>query len=133
MASFRLRRVQSFSDLALLATCLNIAFLSYSSQFLFRYIDPGPLSRKSAIVFNAVLLVIWLCYYRTCTVDPGPREWPENLAGHEGTGQSKYEGNSTMAGVRWCKKCDTIKPPRAHHCKKCGRLVSIHHRLEELY
>ena len=24
---------------------------------------------------------------------------------------------------RWCKQCQLPKPPRAHHCKSCGKCV----------
>jgi palmitoyltransferase len=28
-----------------------------------------------------------------------------------------------MIDVRFCKKCDSYKPPRSHHCKQCKRCV----------
>ncbi|KAF4635447.1 hypothetical protein G7Y89_g2643 [Cudoniella acicularis] len=96
------------------------------SQFLFYYIEPGPLSRSEAWWFNILVAAIWWCYYKACTVNPGPKGWVEKFAV---TGKDKEdkeeesEEKKLQKGVRWCKKCKTVKPPRAHHCKKCGRCI----------
>ena len=40
---------------------------------------------------------------------------------------------ANTGGPRWCKKCDTWKPDRSHHCRFCQRCslksaFSVHHR-----
>lgn len=51
-----------------------IAFLGYSSQYLFNsahYLDPGPLSLPQMVFSNCLLACIWWTYFQACTVDPG--------------------------------------------------------------
>lgn len=126
--------VKSVEDLAIPAVTLLISFLSYSSQYLFYYIDPAPLNRRESIYFNTCVLAIWWCYYKACTVDPGPKGWvgveEATLVNDDGPVNEKKtghhedirQGKKGMA-KRLCKKCNMIKPPRAHHCKKCARYV----------
>src|SRR6187402_3408690 len=116
--------VPAVEELAIPAVSTLIFFLAYSSQYLFYYIEPGPLSYKQALWFNIFVLGIWWCYDRACTVDPGRKGWVDKttLAGNgseEDDGEVRFE-----KGLRWCKKCEAVKPPRAHHCRKCGRYVS---------
>ncbi len=107
---------------AIPSVCVLIAFLSYSSQFLFYYLKPGPLTKREAIWFNLAVLAIWCCYYRACMVDPGPKELCQITVRdyQDGTGS---EGQEVAPGTRWCKRCKAVKLPRSHHCKKCMRLV----------
>ncbi len=114
----------SIEALAIPAVSILISFLAYTSQFLFYHIDPAPLTRTQAAWFNAFVLAIWWCYYKACTVDPGRKGWVDAaLVGDgEGEGEEKTGGQPGLRkGLRWCKKCDAVKPPRAHHCRQCGR------------
>jgi palmitoyltransferase len=78
------------------------------------------LSREQALWFNVFVLAIWWCYDRACTVVPAPKVWVRKVVpGAEGGDDE--DDIILEKGVRWCKKCDAVKPPRAHHCKKCGR------------
>ncbi|KAE8448555.1 hypothetical protein EG329_009436 [Mollisiaceae sp. DMI_Dod_QoI] len=112
--------VPAIEDLAVPAVSSLIIFLAYTSQYLFYYIEPGPLSKSEALWFNAFVGCIWWCYDRACTVDPGERGWVRRFSeAEEGEdGEVKLQ-----KGMRWCKKCEAVKPPRAHHCKKCGRCI----------
>lgn len=107
---------------AIPAVSLLIFFLAYTSQYLFYHLQPGPLSWGEALWFNGCVLCIWWCYDRACTADPGRKGWVQNLpyevyeSGVSGSGDPRLE-----KGMRWCKKCEAVKPPRAHHCRQCGR------------
>jgi palmitoyltransferase len=110
---------------AIPAVSLLIFFLSYTSQYLFYYLEPGPLSRGEALLFNGCVLAIWWCYDQACTIDPGRKGWVHRVTGNG----DKSEGNGRAEpklekGMRWCKKCEAVKPPRAHHCRQCGRYGS---------
>lgn len=107
---------------AIPAVSLLIFFLSYTSQYLFYYLQPGPLSRGEALLFNGCVLAIWWCYDQACTVDPGRKGWVHKVTANG----DKSEGNGPKLekGMRWCKKCEAVKPPRAHHCRQCGRYGS---------
>jgi palmitoyltransferase len=114
------------SRLAVPGVSLLILFLAYSSQVLFLYLEPAPLSGRELIQFNLLLVCLWICYLRTCMTSPGsvPQDWTpvDVVNGKEGAGDA--DGNHSRQ--RWCRKCEAFKPPRAHHCKTCGRSVRIH-------
>lgn len=114
----------SISQLAIPAVCVLITFLAYSSQYLFLYIEPAPLTKDELLKFNALVACIWICYYRACTVDPGriPKDWKP--ARKEDEEKAAREGSiDATVRQRWCRRCEAFKPPRAHHCKTCQRLV----------
>jgi palmitoyltransferase len=114
----------SVEDLAIPGVSILILFLAYTSQYLFYYIEPGPLSKNQAIWLNIFVLAIWVCYDRACTVDPGPKGWVASIGLDEGENEDDTVDQETRR-KRWCKKCDTVKPPRFHHCRQCGRYASI--------
>ena len=89
-----------------------ISFLGYFSQLVFRHttLDPGPPSRRETIVFNTLLALLWFTYYKTVVTDPGRYVFTEQVI-------------DVDDGQKWCKKCETPKPPRAHHCRVCKRCV----------
>lgn len=92
-----------------------VAFLAFSSQWLFCYVEPGPLRKGDAYIFNGLVASLLIAYWRTCYTDPGriPHNWHETI----------YEKEDALAAqrLRWCRKCEAYKPPRAHHCKVCKR------------
>lgn len=103
------------SKLAVPAGCLLVTFLAYSSQILFRYLEPGPLTSSQLLYFNLLVGCVWVCFARACLTSPGevPKDWQPKVE----TGTKR----NVSARPRWCRKCETFKPPRAHHCKTCGR------------
>jgi palmitoyltransferase len=120
--ALRLRALPSIKQLAIPGVSILILFLAYTPQYLFYSIDPGPLTRTQALWFNGFVLGIWWCYDQACTVNPAPRGWlrKAGLSDDEDDGEDVILGK----GKRWCKKCEAVKPPRAHHCKECGRYIS---------
>lgn len=130
-------RIQSISDLAQPFCYFHMLFLVYGSQILFHYLEPGPLSRGQTVVFNVSAWAMIWCYYQTCHVDPGKKGWVEGIRidGEKDSNENRDkkvvgegEGIEDMEwkNVRWCRKCDAVKPPRAHHCKKCKRFVCLY-------
>ncbi len=119
-------------QLFLLGVSTLIAFLSYSSQYLFRSLEP-PLERRSLFVFNLLVACIWICYYRACTTDPGgiPRTWDDAAGTGDEPDTSSHKdvhgGRKISNPQRWCAKCEMYKPPRAHHCKECKKFVLRSH------
>lgn len=108
-------RPEDFQSLAVPGVCVLIAFLSYGPQLLFLKIEPGPLTSQQRLVFNALVAGIWICYARAVFTKPGQvsASWrPEN---------NNEETDGTFVRQRNCRKCEALKPPRAHHCKVCKR------------
>ncbi|KAF2468225.1 palmitoyltransferase pfa4 [Lindgomyces ingoldianus] len=106
------------SSLAVPAVYGLITFLAYSSQWLFLYLEPHPLSKKQLIRFNVLLICLLISYTQSVVVDPGH---VPKVAGQE-TEESdgKFSGKFRQ---RWCRKCKATKPPRSHHCKECKRCI----------
>ncbi|SMY24446.1 unnamed protein product [Zymoseptoria tritici ST99CH_1A5] len=102
-----------------------VLFLALSSQWLFHFIDPGPIPREHAYMFDGLVACLLICYWRTCFTDPGkiPKDW------HEKTQDSAYGPQKDQSKVaagqpnRWCRRCEAYKPPRSHHCKTCKRCI----------
>lgn len=117
----------SLAKLAVPAVVLLIGLLSYTSQYLFYTIEPGPLDSRQTKIFNLLVICLWISYARACTTSPGsvPKDWspdsnPEDEPVSDGKAQSRQ---------RYCRKCDALKPPRSHHCKICKRYVARKGRL----
>jgi len=94
-----------------------VCFLAFTSQYLFHHIEPGPLRRGDAYLFDALVACLLICYWRTCFTDPGkiPKDWHERFVDRSDAQAPQRQ--------RWCRKCEAFKPPRAHHCKTCKRSV----------
>jgi hypothetical protein len=97
-----------------------VSFLAFTSQWLFYNIQPGPLRKGEAYIFNALVFALLVCYTRTCYTDPGriPSDWHEKIQTKDECARVAAEASSRQ---RYCRKCEMPKPPRAHHCKVCKR------------
>src|SRR2546421_4997439 len=117
MAAFKISR------LAVPAVSLLIVCLAYSSQVLFLYVEPKPLSSRELIQFNLLVICVWICYLRASLTSPG--SVPDDWTPIDGVTQGTDDGAACNghARQRLCRKCEAFKPPRAHHCKACDRLV----------
>lgn len=107
--------MDAYRRLAVPGVLALISFLSFSSQYLFRHIDPEPLTIKETLIFNSLIAALLICYARSVSTDPG--HIPSNWA------LESEKPEATRAKPRWCRKCEAVKPPRAHHCKICKRFV----------
>jgi palmitoyltransferase len=121
MANFETRK------LAVPAVCLLVSFLAYSSQLLFLSLDPGPLTRPELFKFNSLVACIWVSYLRACSINPGkvPSHWTPGIKDLGDVVEGENAAGSIMTRKRWCRRCKVSKPPRAHHCKTCGRFGSF--------
>ncbi|KAJ5900009.1 hypothetical protein N7495_004753 [Penicillium taxi] len=106
------------SQLAVPAVSVLICFLAYTSQYFFLHFEPAPLQVDEVWRINIFALCIWVCYYRTCFVDPG--RLPSDKK-HEDLNAEKDHARGRRQ--RWCRRCEAYKPPRAHHCKTCKRCI----------
>ena len=111
---------QWLAKFAVPAVAVLVAFLSYSSQYLFSRTEPGLLTFKQQITFNALLGCLWISYARACWTDPGrvALDWKGPQA--DGTDPASPESKGPLR-QRYCRKCEGIKAPRSHHCKVCKR------------
>src|ERR1700759_1274630 len=114
---------QILAKFAVPAVVTLVAFLSYSSQYLFSHTEPGPLSSTQTVIFNTLVGCIWITYARACTTDPGrvPSDWKANEA------EDNDPPPAAVSRQRYCRKCEAVKPPRSHHCRVCRRCAGHHH------
>ncbi|KAG9160704.1 hypothetical protein Leryth_017494, partial [Lithospermum erythrorhizon] len=84
------------------------------------------------ILFHGLLVMLLWSYFSVVFTDPGgvPPNWrpvydeetgvADPLTASEfGAVPSDEEG----CRIRFCRKCNQLKPPRCHHCSVCGRCV----------
>lgn len=84
------------------------------------------------IPFHGLLVMLLWSYFSVVFTDPGgvPPNWrptideergetdPLNISEHGG-----MHTDSSHPKIRFCRKCNQLKPPRCHHCSVCGRCV----------
>lgn len=107
------------SRLSIPAVSILISFLAYTSQYFFLHFESVPLRKDEVWKINIFALCIWVCYLRSCYVDPGRLP-----ASQKNANTSPEEKAQATRRQRWCRRCEAYKPPRAHHCKACQRLES---------
>lgn len=117
------------SQLAVPAVSILIFFLVCTPQYFFAHFEPAPLETEEFLWGNGLAVVVVICYWRACCVDPGqiPHDWKQKeTANVKGEGlhdddDDDYDDVQKIGRQRWCRRCEALKPPRAHHCKTCGR------------
>jgi hypothetical protein len=91
----------------------------YFQPQMYKYHVTGPESGNMEFFFISLLcVVVEALYLKVIFTSPGflPR------ARDETRNRGKLE-NTHDLGSNWCKKCETEKPVRAHHCSTCNRCV----------
>ncbi|XP_078166877.1 putative protein S-acyltransferase 14 [Carex rostrata] len=99
----------------------------------------GPITALLVLVlFHALLAMLLWSYFSVVLTDPGsvPPNWrppmdeergeTSPLTGPEFASQPLQSGPLSDTGsprVRYCRKCNQLKPPRCHHCSVCGRCI----------
>ncbi|KAH9620875.1 hypothetical protein KSS87_022608 [Heliosperma pusillum] len=85
------------------------------------------------IPFHGLLGMLLWSYFSVVFTDPGsvPPNWRPSIDEERGETDplnlSEYSGVQTgdlsHSKVRFCRKCNQLKPPRCHHCSVCGRCI----------
>ncbi|OVA07666.1 zinc finger protein [Macleaya cordata] len=85
------------------------------------------------LLFHCLLVMLLWSYFSVVLTDPGgvPPNWrplmdeergdTDPLTGSEFGGSGLDDSGNSR--VRYCRKCNQLKPPRCHHCSVCGRCV----------
>ncbi|KAK7279620.1 hypothetical protein RJT34_24675 [Clitoria ternatea] len=106
-----------FGSVPVLAVLVLMAFLYYSSVFVFLHgwlglqTSPGSLN---AFIFSLFASLSLFSFFSCVLTDPGgvPSSYAPDL-----------EFSKDNAEQKKCDKCFGFKPPRAHHCRVCRRCV----------
>ncbi|KAL3616549.1 putative protein S-acyltransferase 14 [Castilleja foliolosa] len=81
------------------------------------------------ILFHCLLVMLLWSYFSVVFTDPGgvPLNWrpeaDEERGDNDPLTSSEYPPDSENGRVRYCRKCNQLKPPRCHHCSVCGRCI----------
>ncbi|KAJ4979213.1 hypothetical protein NE237_009993 [Protea cynaroides] len=117
-----IKRFLSFPIFAVL--CL-MAFVYYITVFIF--IENWLELRSSSGILNALIFscIAFMCIFSfgACVlIDPGhvPSSFVPDVEDYD---DSDQRSRKSAAHSRYCDKCSAYKPPRAHHCRVCGRCV----------
>ncbi|OMP00587.1 Zinc finger, DHHC-type, palmitoyltransferase [Corchorus olitorius] len=84
------------------------------------------------ILFHCLLVMLLWSYFSVVFTDPGsvPPNWRPAMDEERGEADplngSEFNGSQSdplNQRIRYCRKCNQLKPPRCHHCSVCGRCV----------
>ncbi|KNC98384.1 uncharacterized protein SPPG_09345 [Spizellomyces punctatus DAOM BR117] len=123
--------IEGSDTLLALSAFFLIVFIPLTSQVFVFLPWLRPVTVNSGLVlfvFNGCVGMLILNYYLCVTTDPGrvaPGWEPEGLGQFgELEATSLTNGGETITGLpRYCRICNGFKPPRTHHCKRCGRCI----------
>lgn len=108
--------------------CILIVYgaLFYADYVVVRHIIMTTMSdtlvgAANVVVFNLIIFAVIVAHARSVLTDPGMVPLPStNLDFSDlNSGQKSIKDN----GWTVCMKCETYRPPRAHHCRVCRRCV----------
>ncbi|KAM3857340.1 palmitoyltransferase ZDHHC3 [Diretmus argenteus] len=75
-------------------------------------------------VFNLILLLLLACHSKAVFSDPGMVPLPETAIDFSDLrSQSSRMSERGCEGWTVCSRCETYRPPRAHHCRVCQRCI----------
>ncbi|VFQ85961.1 unnamed protein product [Cuscuta campestris] len=84
------------------------------------------------VLFHFLLAMLLWSYFSVVLTDPGgvPPNWKPALDEERGENDpltasefTSLPADTAHSTIRFCKKCNQLKPPRCHHCSVCGRCV----------
>ncbi|CAL1590166.1 unnamed protein product [Knipowitschia caucasica] len=75
-------------------------------------------------IFNLILLLLLACHSKAVFSDPGMVPLPETAIDFSDLrSQSSRMNERGCEGWTVCSRCETYRPPRAHHCRVCQRCI----------
>ncbi|XP_076838778.1 palmitoyltransferase ZDHHC3 isoform X2 [Brachyhypopomus gauderio] len=75
-------------------------------------------------VFNVILLLLLACHSKAVFSDPGMVPLPETAIDFSDLrSQTSRMNDRGCEGWTVCSRCETYRPPRAHHCRVCQRCI----------
>ncbi|XP_062453915.1 palmitoyltransferase ZDHHC3-like [Rhea pennata] len=114
------------------ALCLLLTYLSvgYADYVVLTHVLLQPGFRGSlwcpfhAVAFNLVVFLLLACHARAVLADPGVVPLPATAIDFSDL-RSGAQRKAERSNEDWtvCNRCETYRPPRAHHCRVCHRCV----------
>ncbi|XP_053207126.1 palmitoyltransferase ZDHHC7-like [Panonychus citri] len=116
---------------------LTYGIVSYSDYAFIYWVSWNPTPSFLSLVNGAIyqiLIVLLVCsHLRASFSDPGVVLRPQHnldfsheaLLSDRESFTSEFSRSSSSNDIRWsvCNKCETYRPPQAHHCSVCQRCI----------
>ncbi|XP_012937198.2 palmitoyltransferase ZDHHC7 [Aplysia californica] len=109
--------------------CIFITYLAvfYADYVIVRHLVIPSLTETlwgafCVITFNTIVLLLTVSHLRAVLSDPGIVPIPKTSMDFSDI-HSENSKRKTNDGWTVCMKCETYRPPRAHHCRICRRCV----------
>ncbi|KAL1922391.1 uncharacterized protein VTP21DRAFT_9930 [Calcarisporiella thermophila] len=103
-----------------LAVALFILFISGTSQVyvLWPYSEWGLKSFALYLSFNALVILLYVNFYLTYITPSGhpPAQWNPHWT-------ETISLATPRRKFRYCRTCNSFKPPRTHHCQHCKKCI----------
>ncbi|XP_056318107.1 zf-DHHC domain-containing protein [Danio aesculapii] len=125
MAAFRCRR-DPCGFICLILTYFSVFYADYVViQYVLIPAYSGSVwCTLHGSVFNIILLLLLACHSKAVFSDPGMVPLPETAIDFSDLrSQSNRLNDRGCEGWTVCSRCETYRPPRAHHCRVCQRCI----------
>ncbi|KAK6620157.1 hypothetical protein RUM43_011769 [Polyplax serrata] len=109
--------------------CIFVTYLSvfYADYAVIKWVIVYTMQASAwapfnIILFNVIILLLIVAHVKAVCSDPGIVPLPQNKVDfsdiHSGSADHEVDNNWTV-----CARCETYRPPRAHHCRVCKRCI----------
>ncbi|CAL8241348.1 unnamed protein product [Merluccius merluccius] len=124
MASLRFRR-DPCGFICLVLTYFSVLYADYVvvQYVLVPAYSDSVWCRLHGAVFNLLLLLLLACHAKAVFSDPGMVPLPETAIDFSDLRSQSRINERGCEGWTVCSRCETYRPPRAHHCRVCQRCV----------
>lgn len=77
------------------------------------------------VLFNTVVFLLGMSHIKAVLSDPGTIPLPLNRLDFSDLHNAAQKNGSGHDPGEWtiCTRCETYRPPRAHHCRICKRCI----------
>ncbi|XP_061086150.1 zf-DHHC domain-containing protein isoform X3 [Conger conger] len=111
--------------------CLILTYFSvfYADYVVIQYVLIPAYSGSAwcslhGAVFNVLLVLLLACHSKAVFSDPGMVPLPDTAIDFSDLrSQSSRKNERGCEGWTVCSRCETYRPPRAHHCRVCQRCI----------
>ncbi|XP_055375941.1 palmitoyltransferase ZDHHC3 [Condylostylus longicornis] len=76
----------------------------------------------NVVAFNTIIFLLAMAHLKAVLSDPGTVPLPQNRLDFSDL-QAATQKNSDRGEWTVCTRCETYRPPRAHHCRICKRCI----------
>ncbi|KAJ8382485.1 hypothetical protein SKAU_G00032630 [Synaphobranchus kaupii] len=111
--------------------CLVLTYFSvfYADYVVIQYVLIPAYSGSAwcsmhGAIFNILLILLLACHSKAVFSDPGMVPLPDTAIDFSDLrSQSSRKNERGCEGWTVCSRCETYRPPRAHHCRVCQRCI----------